>query len=175
VIDGRARTTELLAAAFAEVAEVGFEGLRLRQVAANVGIDQSTLHHYFATKAALVEAVAEYTTTRLASTAPPRGLPRAEALAAHLRKLAELMHTEPDLLTVSAELDLRARRDPAVRRLLEAQEAGWRQALIPLFTTNAAASAELVIATVKGVRLSPGLATTVLDGLLTLLDNDREK
>ena len=49
-------------AAFERVAEIGFEGLRLRQVAEQVGIDHSTLHHHFATKQALVAAVAEYTT-----------------------------------------------------------------------------------------------------------------
>ena len=57
-------------AAYARVAEIGFEGLRLRQVAEQVGIDHSTLHHHFATKQALVAAVAEYTTRQFWTTAP---------------------------------------------------------------------------------------------------------
>ena len=57
-------------AAFERVAEIGFEGLRLRQVAEQVGIDHSTLHHHFATKQALIVAVAEYTTRQFWPTAP---------------------------------------------------------------------------------------------------------
>jgi AcrR family transcriptional regulator len=168
VIDGqKARATELVRAAYAVVAEVGFEGLRLRRVAAEVGIDQSTLHHYFATKAALVEAVAEYATGRLAATAPPAG--SADPLGDHLRALADLMHTDPELLTVSAELDLRARRDPAVRETLSAAESGWRAMLTGLLADHPPDAAELVIASVKGVRLAPELAPAVFERLLSLL------
>ena len=70
--DRDGRRTQLVAAAFRRVAESGFEGLRLRQVAEDVGIDHSTLHHHFATKQALVEAVAEYTTRQFWETAPAR-------------------------------------------------------------------------------------------------------
>ncbi len=165
MIDGiKTRAAELVEAAYAVVAEVGFEGLRLRRVAADVGIDQSTLHHYFATKGDLVHAVAEYATTRLAASAPPPGTPREHAVAAHLRALVDLMRTDPDLLTVSAELDLHARRDPAVRATLDRQEAGWRAMLVSLLADPAAA--ELVIAAVKGVRLSPELAPSVFERLL---------
>lgn len=163
---------ELVEAAFVLVAQAGFEGLRLRRVAQDVGIDQSTLHHYFATKDDLVRAVTEYTTTRLAGSAPPGDTPPEEALATHLRALGELMRTEPDLFTVSAELDLRARRDPVVRRALAAQETGWRAALVAMCPARGVPPeevAELVIATVKGVRLAPDLAPLVLDRLVALL------
>ncbi|MCP2334659.1 MULTISPECIES: TetR/AcrR family transcriptional regulator [Actinoalloteichus] len=176
MIDGNSgRAGEVVRAAFRVVADVGFEGLRLRRVAADVGLDQSTLHHYFATKDALIGAVAEYTTSRLATTAPPWDLEPPAALIAHLDALLAMMRTEPELLTVSAELDLRGRRDPEVRREVERHEAGWRQALSALLTDlpraglPVAEAVELVIAAVKGVRLTPELAPAVLDPLATLL------
>ncbi|WP_016700648.1 TetR/AcrR family transcriptional regulator [Actinoalloteichus spitiensis] len=176
MIDGHSgRAAEVVQAAFRVVADVGFEGLRMRRVAADVGLDQSTLHHYFATKDALIEAVAEYTTSRLAATAPPWDLEPPAALAAHLDALRTLMRSEPELLTVSAELDLRGRRDPKVRREVDRHEAGWRQALSALLADLPRAglpvedAVEWVIAAVKGVRLTPELAPAVLDPLATLL------
>jgi AcrR family transcriptional regulator len=172
VIDGgRTRREQVVAAAFGLVAEVGLEGLRLRRVAAEVGIDQSTIHYHVATKAELVEAVAQHAAALLATTAPPPHLPPREALAAHLDALAALVATRPELFTVTAELDLRARRDPSVRAVLDRQEAGWREVLVGLFTAlepdgPAAARAELVIAAVKGVRLVPDLAPVVLAQLV---------
>ena len=168
MIDGhRDRRSQIVGAAFAAVAEVGFEGLRLRRVAAEVGLDQSTLHHYFATKAHLVEAVAHAMASRFAAAAPPHGAAPDEALGAHLAELAHLVRTEPDLFTVSAELDLHGRRDPAVRRVLDAVEEGWRRALSAVLHDDDAV--ELVIATVKGVRLSPEHADPVLRRLTQLL------
>ncbi|WP_133826714.1 TetR/AcrR family transcriptional regulator [Actinomycetospora succinea] len=168
---GPTRREQLVSAAFGLVAEVGLEGLRLRRVADEVGIDQSTLHYHVATKAELVEAVAEHAAALLATSAPPSHLPPREALAAHLDALAGLIATRPELFTVTAELDLRARRDPSVRAVVDRQEAGWREVLVGLFTAldgddDPSARAELVIAAVKGVRLVPDLAPTVLARLV---------
>jgi TetR/AcrR family transcriptional repressor of nem operon len=167
----RTRRQELVEAAFRRVAEVGFEGLRLRQVSQEVGIDHSTLHHHFATKQELVEAVAEYATRQFFITKPDRGDP-AEALRAHLEGLRRMMLDRPELLIVSAELDLRARRDPAVRAVLEGLESGWRAMLAELLAgavPDPEGAAELVIATVKGVRLVPERAGDVFAQLTTLL------
>lgn len=155
------------------MAEVGFEGLRLRQVADDAGIDHSTLHHHFATKQDLVNAVVLHTTGRLAGTAPPDGPDPMARLRAHLDALRRLCEQEAELFTVTAELDLRARRDPAVRAVLEPQEAGWRAALTAVLAEAGVpepdVGAELVIAAVKGVRLAPHLAPAVLDRLATAL------
>ncbi|MEJ3656350.1 TetR family transcriptional regulator [Actinomycetes bacterium KLBMP 9759] len=172
----RVRRDQLVAAAFTRVAEVGFEGLRLRQVAADVGIDHSTLHHHVATKQELVEAVAAYTASRFFGTSPP-----GSSLRDHLRNLRRLMVEEPQFFTVTAELDLRAQRDPAVAGLMRRIEEGWREALAELLAphvTDPAADAELVIAAVKGVRLVPQHAEAVFDRLEDLLlgsDNKGER
>jgi hypothetical protein len=93
----------------------------------------------------------------------------------HLAGLRELMLTRPALFTVTAELDLRARRDPAVQAVMDRHDAGWRAALVEALgagghRSRLAATAGLVIAAVKGVRLDPraaGAAFEELEALLT--------
>ncbi|OZM83849.1 TetR/AcrR family transcriptional regulator [Pseudonocardia sp. MH-G8] len=166
------RRTQLVEAAFGRVADAGFEGLRLRQVAEDVGIDHSTLHHHFATKQDLVEAVAAYTTRQFWGTSPQA--PGA-GLRGHLRALHRLMDERPDLFAVTVELDLRARRDPAVAAAMAAYEAGWREVLVRTLTDlvpDPETAAELVIAAVKGVRLVPQVAGPVLERLADQLAGD---
>jgi TetR/AcrR family transcriptional repressor of nem operon len=167
-----ARRDELVEAAFRLVATTGLEGLRLRDVADAVGIDHSTLHHHVATKQELIEAIAEYTVGPLRTTMPTEGEPGSR-LGGHLATLHGLMVKRPELFTVSAELDLRARRDPAVRAVMGQHEAGWRAALVEELQARGAraptAAAELVIAAVKGVRLHPSVAGAVFAELETLL------
>lgn len=54
------RRRQIVETAFDTIAEKGFEGLRTRDVAERVGINSATLHHYFPTKEALVEGIAEH-------------------------------------------------------------------------------------------------------------------
>jgi TetR/AcrR family transcriptional repressor of nem operon len=165
------------------VAQAGFEGLRLRQVAEDVGIDHSTLHHHFATKQDLIDAVAEYTTRQFWVLGEGPDDP-GTALRAHLGGLRRMIDEWPELLVVTVELDLRARRDPAVAAAVARQEAGWRQVLAAMLVAgnqrgswtaplDTAAVTELVIATVKGVRLVPELAGPVFAQLEAVLIGDR--
>lgn len=165
------RRGQLIAAAFRRVAQSGFEGLRLRQVAEDVGIDHSTLHHHFATKQDLVEAVAGYTARQFWQTSPPEATPEAE-LREHLARLHRMITERPELFAVTAELDLRARRDPAVAAAMAAHESGWRtrlEVILSDLVPDPRGGAELVIAAVKGVRLVPDVAGRVLDELAALL------
>jgi AcrR family transcriptional regulator len=73
---GISRRDALLAAALECVAEKGFEGMRLRDVAGREGIDHSTLHHHFATKETLVEALVAEVVGRFRPTMPAAGVPR---------------------------------------------------------------------------------------------------
>jgi BetI-type transcriptional repressor, C-terminal len=82
----------------------------------------------------------------------------------------------PDLFAVTVELDLRARRDPAVAAAMARYESGWREKLVEILTDlvpDPATAAELVIATVKGVRLRPEVAGPVLDLLAEQLTETR--
>jgi AcrR family transcriptional regulator len=173
----RDRRAALVAAAYHRVAAVGFEGLRLRQVADDVGIDHSTLHHHVATKQELIEAVADYTVRQFFPTSPQAP---GVGLRGHLAALRTLMVARPELLTVTAELDLRARRDPAVAAVMARFEADWRAVLAGALrdaVVDAERAAELVVAAVKGVRLAPERAAGVFDDLALLLlgpDTDAE-
>ena len=167
------RRSALVREAFRLIAEHGLEGLRLRTVAAAAGIDHSTLHHYFATKQDLIIAVVQLATEPLRSTIADHGSPR-ERLEGHLTTLGDMIRSRPELFVVLAEIDLRARRDVGVAVAVNGVEAGWRRALTALLrdslsTADPEATAELVIAAVKGVRLTPGLATSVLTTLQGLL------
>ncbi len=124
------RRQALILAAFHLIAEKGFEGLRVRNVAAQVGINGATLHHYFPTKEDLIQAVVEYTITRLRTTMESMelsGTP-AEKLHAHLTCLYELMREEPALFVVLTEMSLRAQHR-SVLQFLEQQESIWRGVL----------------------------------------------
>jgi len=164
---GLDRRCALVEAAFQSVARAGFEGLRLREVAAAVGIDHSTIHHYFATKQELVNAVVAHATGALFDTIPSSGS-RPQRLRGHLRILASMIESRPDLFVVLAEIDLRARRDAAVAQTVGRIEQGWRHGLAELVDRDDKA-VESVIATVKGVRLDPAVARPVLDRLADTL------
>ena len=155
------RKQEIVLAAFDRIAEKGFEGLRLREVAQLVGVDHSTLHHHFATKEDLVAAVVDHATGQFW-----RNGQRADDLSAHLRRLGRLIAGRPELFRVLRELDLRAARDPAVREMVDRYEEGWRRALAE---RTDASRVELVIALVKGVSLRPDLAPAVLRELERLI------
>lgn len=173
------RRMALVEAAFGAIATRGLEGLRLRDVAAEAGIDHSTLHHYFVSKQQLVLAVVEHATRQFWATMPTDGT-HAQRLVGHLEALAALVVGRPALFTVLTELELRGLRDTAVYEHLKRQEAGWREALTEVVESPVAAeppaaerahsaTVELVIAAVKGVRLAPDRASIVLEQLGRLI------
>ena len=104
------RRQALIRAAFAAIAERGFEGFRLRPIAVAVGIDHSTLHHYFPTKADLITAVLDHVTSQFEGTMHTDMEPAAR-LRHHLGEIARAVVERPELFIVLDELDLRARRD----------------------------------------------------------------
>ena len=176
---GKERRQALVGAAFRSIAERGFEGLRLRGVAAEVGIDHSTLHHYFPTKEDLVAGVVEYATRQFWPTIPNEGSPT-EKLRYHLAALVRMIEERPALFTVLSELDLRAGRDAAVRSIIDRHEEGWRVVLTEVLGRGAeegiwaegldtSKGVELIIAAVKGVGLNPDSAGDVLRQLERLL------
>ena len=163
------RKAGLVEAAYQSIAQHGLEGLRLRTVADQVGIDHSTLHHHFATKQQLVAAVVERATAPLRTTMPAAGTSGGR-LREHLQSLARMIEASPDLFVVLAEIDLRARRDAETRRIIEEVERGWRRALADVLGSRSEA-VELVIAAVKGVRLRPEAAPAVLELVADLLES----
>lgn len=167
------RRRAVVAAAFAEIARHGLEGLRLRGIAAVVGLDQSTLHYYFPTKNDLITHVVEYATARLRATLACDGSP-AEQLRAHLRETARLIHEQPELFVVLGELSLRARRDPSVATIIERNDHGWRTFLATRLSAvtdrlEPEAGTDLVVAAIKGAAVDPGAAVVALAQIERLL------
>jgi AcrR family transcriptional regulator len=167
------RRQALIHAAYSAIAAKGFEGLRLRDVAAAAGIDHSTLHHHFRTKRDLIAAVVDYATEQFRPPSGP-GVQSVSTLREHLRFLSRMIAQRPDLHVVLRELDLRSIRDTDTRAIIAERESGWRSRLAARIRTaaqegawpsdlGAAAGAELVIAVVKGASLNPQHATKVLN------------
>ncbi|HYW24267.1 MAG TPA: TetR/AcrR family transcriptional regulator [Terriglobales bacterium] len=135
------RRQALVRAAFNEIAERGFEGLRTREVAGEVGVNIATLHYYFPTKEALIRGVVELAMERFRSTLAPRGS-SAEQLRDHLRAVRRLLAEEPELGAVMAELALRSARDPNLARIMEETTAYWHRTVRGLLR-NAVRAGEL--------------------------------
>lgn len=148
-------------AAFNAIAERGFEGLRTRDVAAEVGVNIATLHYYFPTKESLIAGVLEHAMARFRTTLQPRGAANSQ-LRNYLRGTRKLLRDEPELGAVMTELTLRSTRDPGTRKILEAMYGQWHDAVRGLLKRAAQdgtvrpdldseATAALILATLHGI------------------------
>lgn len=120
------RREALVGAAFHQLAERGFEGLRTREVAREAGVNIATLHYYFPTKEKLIEGVVERAMQMFRGTLEPNGSP-ADQLRNHLRAVRRLVQDEPQLGIVMGELALRSARDPAIARIMAETNEGWHR------------------------------------------------
>ena len=119
---------QIVEAAYAELAEVGFEGFRMRNVAARAGLDHATLHHYFEGKAEILigvmQSIVEDRSIGISATfaeAPPD-----KKLEIHLETLLSQMRTNPEMFLVIAEIGLRSLRDSHVRQVKTTFDGEWR-------------------------------------------------
>src|SRR2546428_11174312 len=122
------RRRALVAAAYQRIADEGFEGLRTRDVAADVGVNIATLHYYFPTKEGLIRSVIGHAMQRFTETMPGDG-PPVDQLRGHLRALARLLRDDQQLWTVMGELVLRAPRDADLERIFRQTDAYWHRTL----------------------------------------------
>jgi len=122
------RREALVRAAFNQIAEHGFEGLRTREVAAEVGMNIATLHYYFPTKEALIRGVVAHAMQRFRSTLAPHGSP-ADQLRNHLRAVRKLLREEPQVGAVMGELALRSARDPSLAQIMRETYDAWHRTL----------------------------------------------
>src|SRR6266849_4045921 len=159
------RRKELVLAAFHLLAEHGFEGLRTRDVAAEVGVNIATLHYYFPTKEALIRGVVGHAMGRFRTILTPGTRP-GELLAAQFKGIRRLSKNEPELFVVMGELALRSGRDPAIAAIFQDTIQAWHDVLVVLVRhaqndgfvdakLNPDATASLVIATLSGLFMVP--------------------
>jgi AcrR family transcriptional regulator len=123
------RQRQLVRVASKLLAERGFEGLRTRAIAAAAKINIATLHYHFPTKEALVHAVVADLVNqfRSARVGPPREAESAlHLLRMEMQDVRTRLVSAQEQLAVLTELAIRARRDPAVERILRRMDEGWR-------------------------------------------------
>jgi AcrR family transcriptional regulator len=159
------RRHELVAAAYQQIARLGFEGLRTRDVAAAVGVNVATLHYYFPTKEALIGDVLKHAMQRFRSTMPAGGSP-SDQLRNHFAGIKRLVREEPELFAVMGELALRSARDPAIRELYQQTTEIWQATVRGLLakavrdglvtgSRNLDAQASLVVSALTGAAMIP--------------------
>ncbi|HEY3109245.1 MAG TPA: TetR/AcrR family transcriptional regulator [Chloroflexota bacterium] len=157
------RRRALVAAAYRRIASEGFEGLRTRDVAADVGVNIATLHYYFPSKEALIRSVIGQAMHRFGETMPGDGSP-VDQLRGHLRALARLLKEDQQLWAVMGELVLRAPRDADLGRIFRQTDEYWHRTLRDLIgraiaqggiapTLDADDMAALLIVAIKGLSL----------------------
>ena len=170
---GEDRRRALVQAAFRQIAERGFEGLRTREVAAETGVNIATLHYYFPTKEALIRGVVAHAMGRFRTTLEPHGSPDHQ-LANHLKALRTLLQKEPEIRVVMGELALRSARDASLARILRESNDAWHDILRGLlrravregglareFDSDQAAS--LMIATLTSIMALPTMSAARRD------------
>ncbi|MDQ6660027.1 MAG: TetR/AcrR family transcriptional regulator [Chloroflexota bacterium] len=126
---GDERRRALILAAYRMIAERGFEGLRVQDVAAFAGMNHATLYHYFPTKEDLILGVVEYlrqelTTPQVAvpdtDYSTPLNIIRSMFLTTHYR-----LRETPEFIMVLSELILRSTRHPAIQLALKDMDSRW--------------------------------------------------
>jgi len=159
------RRQELVLAAYREIAARGFEGLRTREVAAEVGVNIATLHYYFPTKESLIRGVLDHAMERFRTTLAPHGSPE-DQLRNHLRAVRKLLLEEPELGAVMAELALRAPRNEDIAAIVDGTFDAWHAATRGLLRRAVKAGrlrremdsgpvAALIVATLSSLTLPP--------------------
>jgi AcrR family transcriptional regulator len=155
----------LVLAAYRRLAAAGFEGLRTRDVADEVGVNIATLHYYFPSKEALIRGVVGHAMGRFRTAFAPGSKP-GEQLAAQFQGIRRLARNEPELFVVMGELALRSGRDPAIAAIFQETIEAWHSTLRSLIghaqkegfvdkRLDPDTVASLVIATLNGLFMVP--------------------
>jgi len=165
---GDERKQVLVGIAYQMLAEKGFEGLRVRDVAAGAGINIATLHYYFPTKEDLVREVVEHLLQQFLTVTAPvsdqqeeMDSPQFQMRQIFLDTRYQLEHM-PEMFIVLNELQVRAQRDVGMRQVLQALNDRWQGYITELCLQGSrqglfrsdldpARAASQIIALVKGV------------------------
>jgi len=121
------------------VAKRGFDGLRTRDIAEQVGINIATFHYHVPTKEALIELIAtslgaEFTDLLIRN--PRAGLSSLDQLKLEFSDYRETLKSRPIILQAMGELTRRAQHDPAVARHIDPINDEWREQISAVLTTG---------------------------------------
>jgi AcrR family transcriptional regulator len=178
------RRQAIAAAARAIIAEKGFEGLRTRDIAERVGINIATLHYHVPTKDALVELVAESVRDAFIAqykASPREGMTGTERLHAEFVEFLDTVQNHGELLEVMSEFDQRARRDPAVKVVLDRMRGKWLSMVVNILAfgvrdgsfrpdLDPAVAGAMIIGTLTGVTRIPGTSAALIRSICAELE-----
>ena len=117
------RKYALVQAAFAVIAERGFEGLRTREVAKRAGVTVAMVHYYFRKKELLIHEVVnfiggQYLTFHAPLVFEGKGTPL-DHLRQEFADAKYYQENHPQLAIVYQELLLRSQRDPSIQPFIQ--------------------------------------------------------
>lgn len=124
-VHGDERRQELIETTYHLIAEKGVGGLRIRDIADHVGVNNATLHYYFPTKDSLLQAVAEQLGYEFTTSPVPEMLHEGreansqEKMQNYFMSLTYQLQTTPERFIVINELLLAARRDEQLAQVLD--------------------------------------------------------
>ncbi len=161
---------KIVQAAYKVIAEKGFEGLRMREVAQHAGLDHATIHYYFTGKESLITAVLEYIVEDMSI-----GRTRSESavtsargrLATHFKQHQRQTKDHPEMFVFLTEINARSMRDEKIRAIVEQNDERWlsfvREILDAGLQTgefhpnlDVDATATLIIAAIRGLTVTSG-------------------
>jgi AcrR family transcriptional regulator len=161
------RRRAIIRAAYQTLAEKGFEGLRMREIATRAGLNHATLHYYFAGKEALIDGVLDHIVQELSIGRGPgmENLGPRQRLVAHFEELIRQARQQPEMFVVLAEINARSMRDPAVHSVVAKNDRGWKRFLMEILQEgirkkefqawlDADTAAEAIISLVRGLSVT---------------------
>jgi AcrR family transcriptional regulator len=184
----RDRKSELVEIAYRLIAQNGLEGFRIRQVAAEAGIDNGTLHYHFPSKEALILGVVDYLMEDLRNNravgkdAEPSAL---DELRLEFADIRWRLRRTPEQFIVLSDLAVRSWRDPVVAKIFRKLDDGWHAHLVALLergiqqgifrnNLNVPLCARAMMVALRGIGYQSRLPRRKVDELLSELAGQTE-
>jgi len=185
----RDRKSELVEIAYRLIAQNGLEGFRIRQVAAEAGIDNGTLHYHFPSKEALILGVVDYLIEDLKNNraackdAEPTAL---DELRLEFDDIRLRLHRTPEQFIVLSDLAVRSWRDPVIAEIFSKLDDGWHAHLVAMLergieqgifrnNLNVPLCARAMMVALRGIGYQSRLPRRKVDELLSELAAQTER
>jgi AcrR family transcriptional regulator len=185
----RDRKSELVEIAYRLIVQKGLEGFRIRQVAAEAGIDNGTLHYHFPSKEALILGVVDYLMEDLKNNRAVRKDAEQTALNELRMEFEDIrlrLRRTPEQFIVLSDLAVRSWRDPVVAKIFRKLDDGWYAHLVAMLergiqqgifrnNLNVSLCARAMMVALRGIGYQSRLPRRKVDELLSELAAQTER
>ncbi|MBV8639886.1 MAG: TetR/AcrR family transcriptional regulator [Verrucomicrobia bacterium] len=185
----RDRKSELVEIAYRLIAQNGLEGFRIRQVAAEAGIDNGTLHYHFPSKEALILGVVDYLMEDLQNNRAvwkDAGQTALDELRTEFEDIRLRLRHTPEQFIVLSDLAVRSWRDPVVAKIFRKLDDGWHAHLVAMLERgiqqgifrndlNVPLCARAMMVALRGIGYQSRLPRRQVDELLSELAAQTER